>query len=66
MDNKAERAAYHREYYKTNMQRIPLNLRKEHSSELKAWCKEHGTTVQGLIKRLLTEETGIQFDKKRS
>ena len=62
----ADRREYLNQYYKDKLKRVAFNIPKERHAELKAWCRDHDTTMQGLIKELLEDKTGISFNMKES
>lgn len=61
----ADRKDYLENYYKENLARVPLNIPKEKYDDLKKHCKEHGESVQGMLKRLILQETGIDMGRPR-
>lgn len=56
-----ERKEYLENYHKEKLARVPLNIPKEKYDDIRNYCKDHGETVQGMLKRLITEETGIDL-----
>lgn len=48
-------------YHKEKLVRVPLNIPREKYDPLKQWAKEHGESVQGMLKRLILQETGIDM-----
>lgn len=47
-------------YAKKNLKRIPLDVKLEQYEQIKAFAEDHDESINGLIKRLLTEAGAIK------
>ena len=55
MPTKANKSKYDIQYAKTNLKRIPLDVRKEKYEEIKAAAEKAGETVNGYIKKAVDQ-----------
>ena len=55
MPTKANKSKYDIQYAKTNLKRIPLDVRKEKYEEIKAAAEKAGETVNGYIKKAIDQ-----------
>lgn len=55
MPTKENKSKYDIQYAKTNLKRIPLDVRKEKYEEIKAAAEEAGETVNGYIKKAIDQ-----------
>ena len=49
------RTEYYNNYKRQNLKRVPLELKKEFFEEVKSHCQERSESVNGFIKRAITE-----------
>lgn len=55
MPTKENKSKYDIQYAKTNLKRIPLDVRKEKYEEIKAAAEKAGETVNGYIKKAIDQ-----------
>lgn len=55
MPTKENKSKYDIQYAKTNLKRIPLDVRKEKYEEIKAAAEKTGETVNGYIKKAIDQ-----------
>lgn len=54
-ENKVTKAEYDMQYAKEFLKRIPLDVKKEYYDIIKAHAEKQGETVNGFIKRAISE-----------